>query len=168
MQLNDLAVYDSVRCQIERPLLYAGLYTGRDLNERKNTPSSRKDRPMRFMAGPLDGAFAYSPKSQPVEKVEIGFMQPWIHLDLALGRVEWETAGCIDFLEQGDIVSFNREEFEWAVRVHLKKWRKHPLIAKNKQKEFYESRVELLTPYFTLIDLLEKQHRRAPALPVLS
>lgn len=117
---------------------------------------------MHFFVGTLDGAYNLSAKkltNEPADFFEITLNPPLIRFDIAGGRVYWESCVLIDAVREGDIVTFNREEYEREVRTQIAKWKKYPPIKRNLQEKFYKGRVALLTPYFLLIDELEKQQR---------
>ncbi len=116
MQLSELVEFSEERCQREKPLLYAGIYLGRDINEKKDALLTRKKRPMRFFAGIIDVTYKLSGKDELPDYFEISFHPPWIHFDVAKGTVSWETCEFIDVVRTGDIVEFDRGAYERKVR----------------------------------------------------
>ena len=157
MRLSNLIFCTEERCKQEKPLLYAGIYFGKDILEQKNDLPTKKVRPMRLFVGTLNATHNLSGKSNPANFFEINFDSPWIELNVAEGFVSWNTCTLIDAVREDDIVEFDRATYEYEVRTQMKKWKEYPLIKRNLREEYYRRRIDLLVPYFLLLDELERQ-----------
>src|SRR3989338_8216127 len=122
MQLCDLTHYTQERCMSEQRILYLMSYWGRDLNESKSNPESKKDRPMWIAAGILHEV---NPLRQGF--FEICLYPPCVHLDPIHGNVCWDECPSINYPRSGDRVTFDREEHERDVLAAIETWKECPL-----------------------------------------
>ena len=142
MELKKLVEYSEERCKAEKPILYGMSFW----KNPKDFEKEKFNHPVELFARDLEGAYVFG------ESVEFAFKGPTVTSDLESNTI-WSIGSGIDKKWAGDFLEIDRGVYETEVRRIINSCYFY------KDDRHHQAAISSLSPFFMLVDLLEKRHR---------